>query len=722
MPTSVPVWGNKPCPLLPESLRGIWQADPIPKWVCAELALLPGATFAALGTEAWARTSHNELPSPVKAFLLNTVSLRRFSISNIRVFSSPWPRSLQLDQISWASRTRNCLRRSGLLSDASRLSSLTFSDLFSIQGMGAASILDFSCVAEAVLHPMYQSVALGENSKADGASRLFESIGATWAPQVSSQDPRFSDLLPPGGQTLLEMLETLTAEPEDPPLIEAQLASSIGNLENRLISLGQAPLEVALSDFIDQVSRVRGRQRQALFRRLGCDGSPPATLEEAASILSVTRERMRQIQKRFSVRLPKHPIFMPQLDLAIAAIRDCAPISADRAADLLPNKGITNRPFHPKSVLSAADLCGRLQPFELDNSTGVLRVVVEQKRELEREILIIACRQAEASGAANIQEVGAELFARSKTGASDEVIRRLLTDCSEIEFLSGDWFWHESEIPDRNRLRNLTRKMLSVTCPISVNELREGVHRHYKIRGTRGTSSWPLVTPPRAVLQEFYKRHPEFSIDANGLVASVDKLEYGSELNPTERILLEVLRSSPACLLDRSSLARNSAEMGMNPNTFSPYLSSSPVIAHIGIDMWSLRGIKVDPAAVEALRSANAASPLEKRIIDHGWTETGELWLAARLPECPTGFVLNIPSAIRRYVVGRNFPATDEQALAVGTVRVNSDGVSYGYGPFLARRGADVDDFLLVSFRLAAGVASLRLIDDEELESLSPGM
>ena len=121
-------------------------------------------------------------------------------------------------------------------------------------------------------------------------------------------------------------------------------------------------------------------------------------------------------------------------------------------------------------------------------------------------------------------------------------------------------------------------------------------------------------------------------------------------------------------------------------------------------------------------RSANAASPLEKRIVDHGWSETGDLWLAARLPELPTSFVLNIPSAIRRYLVGRDFQATDDQDLAVGTVRINSDGASYGYGRFLARRGADVDDLLLVSFALTRGTASLRLIDDEELEALSPGV
>jgi hypothetical protein len=58
--------------------------------------------------------------------------------------------------------------------------------------------------------------------------------------------------------------------------------------------------------------------------------------------------------------------------------------------------------------------------------------------------------------------------------------------------------------------------------------------------------------------------------------------------------------------------------------------------------------------------------------------------------------------------------------LAVGNVRVNVEGASYGYGPFLARRGADADDILLVSFQLTAGASTLRLIDDEELEAISP--
>jgi hypothetical protein len=53
-------------------------------------------------------------------------------------------------------------------------------------------------------------------------------------------------------------------------------------------------------------------------------------------------------------------------------------------------------------------------------------------------------------------------------------------------------------------------------------------------------------------------------------------------------------------------------------------------------------------------------------------------------PESPreydiVGIFYGIPSAIRRFVAGREFPATDEHGLAAGIVRVNSEGASYGY-------------------------------------------
>ena len=118
----------------------------------------------------------------------------------------------------------------------------------------------------------------------------------------------------------------------------------------------------------------------------------------------------------------------------------------------------------------------------------------------------------------------------------------------------------------------------------------------------------------------------------------------------------------------------------MNVNTFSIYLSYSPVVLHLGTDVWLLRGVRVDPAAVEAVRSANALRQREKRVLDHGWTPHGQLWVAARLPTAHIGsLVVGIPGPIRHYVCGRQFDARDEDGIAHGSIRVNDEGASYGF-------------------------------------------
>ena len=233
--------------------------------------------------------------------------------------------------------------------------------------------------------------------------------------------------------------------------------------------------------------------------------------------------------------------------------------------------------------------------------------------------------------------------------------------------------------------------------------------------------TWALIVPPRTILRNYFRIHPEFTIDHDDHVKSVDPLDYRTELSFNDAILVDALRLSPACVLDRSSLANECTRRGMNPNTFSIYLTYSPVIIHLGTDIWSLRGVKVDPTAVEAVRTANALRPKEKRVLDHGWTTEGKLWMAARLPTVHSGnFVFGIPGAIRRFLVGRQFAIRDEDDLGGGAIRINDEGTSYGFGAFLRRRGADEGDILIVEFDLSRSEALLRLGNDELLDELSP--
>jgi hypothetical protein len=229
------------------------------------------------------------------------------------------------------------------------------------------------------------------------------------------------------------------------------------------------------------------------------------------------------------------------------------------------------------------------------------------------------------------------------------------------------------------------------------------------------------VVPPKTVLLKFYMAHPEFSVDSVETVASTEPLDYRRELNPTEQILVDAIRSSPSQVLDREHLVRRCIDQhGMNGNTFSQYLYSSPVVSHLGTDLWSLRGIRIDPAAVEAVRQANALRPRERRLIDHGWTDDGDLWIVARISHEPLRFVLGIPAAIRHLLGEQEFMAFDGSGVPSGTVRTNADGMSYGYGSFLNRSGADEDDLLLAKFRLSQRRVELQLIEDDILEEMSP--
>jgi hypothetical protein len=224
------------------------------------------------------------------------------------------------------------------------------------------------------------------------------------------------------------------------------------------------------------------------------------------------------------------------------------------------------------------------------------------------------------------------------------------------------------------------------------------------------------------VLRAYYETHPEFIVENGDMIRPVEPLDYRVELALNDAILVDALRSSPACVLDRTSLATECIRRSMNVNTFNIYLSYSPVILHLGTDVWSLRGVRVDPAAVEAVREANALRQKEKRVLDHGWTPGGQLWLAARIPPAhdAANLVVSVPGPIRRYLSGRQFDARDEDAVSHGSIRVNDEGASYGFVPFLRQRGADEGDILIAEFDLTKGIALLRLGDDEGLEEMSP--
>jgi hypothetical protein len=732
----IAAWGNPGAPLLPESLRLAWADEALPPWVITEAGLPEGSTMAALDSRVWVSGMQFRWPRLCN-FIVNLVHSRRREIEHLPVFVRPWPASLSPLQLPWRTRTRNCLEKSGWIDDRLALSNLTYKDLLELPAMGILSVLDFASTVEAA---MDQLNVMGDLSplqlefdtiapegqvqyppRPDLRDRLLKVIDAIWAPQISEQDPRFVDLLPAGEGTIFERIDAYTSSPADYQLEEQSLAEAIPAIEARIHEIDSLPLDVALKDFLAAMSGYSGKKLEALLARLGWSGHEPITLEEAGRIAGITRERIRQLLKRIQDRMPDHPVYMPALDGAINVLVSHAPIAAEQAAQLLVTLGISSKPFSPMSIFEAGKGCEREIPFRIEEHRGRLMVVTDSHGQHANTVLAIAHRQAIASGSTNTAEVSAEALSDG-IGITEEQIHEILRIFPDVQFLEDQWFWYPKGRKGWNPIRRYVRKMLSVVSPINVIAIREGLRREYRYRNSQKPKKWDLLVPPRSVLRQFFTAHPEFKINELDQVTPVMPLDYRLELTATEQILVDVIRSSPTGVLDRSSYALQCIDRGMNSHTFSVYLTYSAVTAHVSTDIWTLRGLQVDPAAVEALRAANAGQPREKRVLDHGWTPGGRLWVGVRLPDLRSvaSFIFLIPSAMRRLVADGEFSAFSESGLPSGRIRVTEDGQSWGYGRFLERSGADEGDIFIVEFDLAERTALLRLGDDEDLEQLNP--
>jgi Sigma-70, region 4 len=695
----------------------------------------------SLGPTVW--DSMKQITRRLEHFLVFQVRSRSNTIRELKCFDRNWPLGLKSADISWAARTRNCLSKQGLLAIDSELVKLTFNDLFAMEGMGAKSILDFSSTLEAAMEfydklistyvmsrtanneqydhigdqPKVDNASLTDPDKVDHMHTLERVAGTDWAEQVSEQDPRFKHLLPPGQGTVLDRIENLISEPAIVGNVGSlpALVGSIKKIEEYINDARRYSLEHCLLEFLRLLSRTEKDRLEVLAARFGWNGGEPQTLEVCGQRLGVTRERIRQIQATVIARIPKHAVFMPQLDQALSVVEKRTPLKVADAARLLREAGISERDFHPAGLLEAAALLGRETILSISETRAGKKMVIRQSdARMLRLIPSLARRMAARSGVTSVFQV--QEAAQEQGSKVSESQVRANTREGNFDFLDDDWFWAPDVKYSRNRLHNLTRKLLSVASPQDVLTLRDGIRRAYKWRRLCAVRYRNLTVPPARILLEFYKKCPGFRVELEMIHAS-EPFDPKQELADVDSVFVEVLRSSPSGILDRDSLAAACLARGMNENTFNVYTSYSPILEHVDVSIWKLRGIKVDPTAVEAMRTANHLRPKQKRVLQYGWEQNGILWLAARVPKLTGSMIIGCPGPVRRFLDGQQFTCIAKEGNQdCGTITINDRGTSYGYGPFIRRYGVDENDVFLAEFDLNEQTVTLSVVDDEVLD------
>ena len=637
----------------------------------------------------------------------------RDEIADLQAVDLPRYLDVDFDMVNWSRRTFNCLRGEGLINDIVRLKGVTFRQLLNIPNLGDRSALDFAVMLETWARED-DGLSGADTTQAEieiekMTAVIVRASDKEWVEKISNKDPRFADHLSVSSGTLNDLIEDAIAR-NDPVRIQ-RLIRILHKVQDRISRIDVMFLEDALLDLISSFPRLSEERSKVLSYRFGFQGKAPETLAQVGDRLGVTRERIRQIEKKMLDRLPAQPIYMPSLEKAISLLEDSAPLSIDSAMKLLKESGITAINFHPRSIVAACKFCRLDTSLKVNKVRGNEMVTAKTNEKVANRLYAIARRLSGRSGASDIEEV---LDSTRSEGLDFEDKRalRLLRTIKEFDWLDDSWFWTPSIPLERNRLRNVTRRMLSVASPISVKKLRSGARRVARFRNS--SNNWDIRIPPIAIMSEFYDRHPEFEIDENGLVSSIEPLDYKQELGEGESVFVDVIRSTPTSLLDRMALRRECVKRGMNPNTFELGITYSAIIEHVDLNVWTLRGLSINPAQVQAICTANASKTQQKRVTSYGWTESGEVSVTVRVPELPPpGFVFLTPAGVRRFVCNKEFAVVSPQALVGRKLKVLEAGNVIGSGAILNRLGADEGDVAIFVYNLVENTVSVEIDSDE---------
>jgi hypothetical protein len=551
----------------------------------------------------------------------------------------------------------------------------------------------------------------------DDLSRLLAELsGADWPPGLRREDPRCGHLvkaLSAQAESLAEAIVELSARPVNDParshLAEllrmardySHAASEPGvvarpaarQAEDLAEPEANGTVEDELEGMLRRV-RLNPVQTQMVLRRLGWDGKGGSTLEEAANVRArgVTRERVRQMEKRVAERVEASRPPLPLTSRALQVCAELAPCSRSQAADSLLQAGLVRTPFDPAGLITAAKLVGQAAPISVFDD---LVVRVGEASISVGSVVAAAKRLVAESGVATMSELSDVLVETGTPSVDADRIRQHLDCYRSVWWLDDaeEWFF----IPlTRNRVINQMRKIFAVQPAVSVDELREGMWRHHRMGGTAA---------PRSVVRSLCMKLDWLRVEGDE-VTCMTPLDYREELEQIERTLVEVFRDHGP-VLSRGEATDLCLERGVKRNSTSIYLSYSPIVERLTTGQYALRGSEV-PAG-----SVNTAISTRRRVLQgHGWTSDGRVWIAYALSQAALdSAVVGLPGALVSELQG------SYRLSSAGGGRVVCRGTSmWGFSRFIRRQGAQVGDILRLTFDLQAASCELSLGDESLLE------
>lgn len=708
-----PVWGEPGCALVPRALRIGWAELRVPAELEDAVGLAP-MYWTDFGPEIWSRTTSNS--EHIRIAVENAVRLMFFdrnawaAVANLPVVGLTPPPGFDLRRLPLKVRTLNAI----LLANRQRkdlIQGFTVEQVSNLRNIGVVSILDFGCTTESALSVVSGAEHIPATTADIQELRRRYKTNA-WANRVCSRDPRFASVL---GGRLDGPLPTL---PDQLPAIRLEaIETALERCRPIADAIEGSGLKAQLADYMNALGGMaKSEMSSAVLARFGMAGKAPFTLQKAAEIVGVTRERIRQVETKYlkAQRKAQARPFMPALEMALVLLGEWAPIPTQEAVSRLGSQGIGARHFSVESILSAAAFLGfepHVELIETEGASIVVKAAASQASRNAMRQIALKIRSHARRGIANVAEVHEALGGQGRP-LSLELVKTLIPAVPGIR-TNGDWFWDLTRADNgRNIIVNLSCKMLTINSPISLQTMREGMRRHERYRGR-------AAPPPLAVLEAFYRSRPEFQVDDQHRVTTSMDLTSGAYTSPIEEEMVRILRGAPDALMDRNTFVEACHAANINLNTVSLFTTYNPCLERVAPNVWAPRGTVVSPLVLDEFRREHGWRNSPSNDVETGWDVDGRPWWTFRVTGTllAAGGAATVPPAVRP-ILGRDYECYTDSGRRCGEIHASSGSpFVWGWGPFFSIAGVDVGDYVRTKFDIGKRKALVEVGGSELLEA-----
>ena len=345
----------------------------------------------------------------------------------------------------------------------------------------------------------------------------------------------------------------------------------------------------AFSISVRRTDSSNNRLLEVFVSRYGLDNSPPKTLELIGQKFNITRERIRQIQKKAEQLIKKSDLPLPLLVKYFNLVKKEIPCTENYINDYIKKINLSNFDFKVSSLIAVAKLFSIPYPkFKI-----ILKNQIEILSNIEDEISIdpiisIIKKNISSSGVSNINYIKNrhEFYLNN---LSENIIKTLIKNFNNFIWLDKEknWFTFFSK---RNRLVNLILKLATNSPQIKLDVLYSAITKNYRLDKDLKIPKELFLNFCKHVFEIDYILETE-TIIFKSLFSKISSTQgrMGQNLSEKEKILISVFRDYGP-ILSWEDMYELLNKHGIGNAHIGQFTQFSPLIQRIDHAMYVLTG------------------------------------------------------------------------------------------------------------------------------------